>query len=156
MPVLTEPVKIAIVQALACYDTPTQVAELVKQEYGVEILRNQVGQYDPTKAGGKNMGRKLRDIFDATRAAFLQDVGEIPIAKQSYRLRVLNRLLVKVEGQGNTAVAAQLLEQAAKEVGGSFTNKRELTGKDGKPLMPSTAAELTDEQLAAIAAGRGG
>ena len=41
MAALKEPVKIFIVQALACRDTPQEVAELVKQEFNIEIDRRQ-------------------------------------------------------------------------------------------------------------------
>lgn len=144
MAILTENVKLVIVQSLACYDTPSQVAEAVKQEFGVEVSRMQVALYDPTKGTGKNLSAKLRAIFAETREKFLADVSTIPIAQQSYRLRVLQRALTKVEKQGNTAMVAQLLEQAAKESGGAFTNRRELTGKSGGPLM---TANVTSEEL---------
>lgn len=138
MAILTDNIKLVIVQALACFDTPSQVAESVKQEFGVVVTRMQVSQYDPTKTTGKKLSTKLRAVFEATREAFLADVSTIPIAQQAYRLRVLQRNLTKVEGQGNVAMVAQLLEQAAKESGGAFTNRRELTGKDGGPVQTQT------------------
>ena len=49
MATLKEPVKIFIVQSLACRDTPQEVADAVKQEFGIEIGRQQVAAYDPTK-----------------------------------------------------------------------------------------------------------
>lgn len=131
---LTEPMKLFMVQALACYDTPSQVAQAVKEEFGVVVTRQQVARYDASKATAKDLSRKLRDVFAATREKFLADVSEIPIAQQAYRLRVLQRALTKVESQGNVAMVAQVLEQAAKESGGMFTNRRELTGKGGGPL----------------------
>lgn len=148
---LTEPVKLAITQALACFDTPTQVADFVKEEFGIVITRQQASQYDATKTTGKSMSKKLRAVFEATRAAFLESTADIPIAQQSYRLRVLQRMLTKAEKQGNMAMVSQLLEQAAKESGGAFTNKRELTGKDGRPLMPQPAAPLPTDPIEAAA-----
>ncbi len=144
---LPDPVKLAITQALACFDTPTQVAEFVKDEFGIVITRQQASQYDASKTTGKSMSQKLRAVFEATRAAFLESTADIPIAQQSYRLRVLQRMLTKAEKQGNMAMVAQLLEQAAKESGGAFTNKRELTGKDGAPLqaMPTTIELVAPE-----------
>jgi phage terminase small subunit len=38
---------------------------------------------------------------------------------------------------------------------GMLKEKVELTGKDGAPLVPANPIEMTDEQLAAIAAGSG-
>lgn len=126
MAVLKDEVKAFIVQALACFDTPTQVSESVKEQFGIEVLRNHIAAYDPTKVSGKDLGTKWRTLFDETRKRFLEEVAAIPIANQAYRLRVLDRLVSKTERQGNTALTAQLLEQAAKETGGSFTNRQKV------------------------------
>jgi hypothetical protein len=144
---LPEDIKTALVQALACYDTPSQAAQAVKEEFGVLVTRAQVAKYDPTKPAGKSLGKKLREIFEATRAAFLADVSTIPIANQAYRLRLLQRAVERADAKGNAPLVAQLLEQAAREVGGAFTNRRELTGKDGKPIAMAHAT-VTKEELA--------
>lgn len=146
MAALKDHVKLAIVQALACYDTPSQAAELVKQEFGITLPRQQVALYDPTKPAGKNLSKKLADLFHATRAAFLRDTATIPVAQQAYRLRILQRNIERAESRGNAALVAALLEQAAKEVGGAFTNRRELTGKGGGPIQQAnvTAPEFTE------------
>ncbi len=148
MAALKDDVKTFIVQALACYDTPSQVVHAVKQEFGIEVPRAQVALYDPTKTAGRSLGAKLRDLFTATRKAFLDEAATIPIAQQAYRLRVLQRLQQQAESRGNAALAAQLLEQAAKEVGGAFTNRREVTGKGGGPIQQ---ANLTPAQFAETA-----
>lgn len=146
MPALAEPVKIAIVQGLACFDTPTQVVANLKDEFGLTVPRQQMAGYDPTKATGAKLSQKLRAIFEATRAQFLADIGGIPIAQQAYRLRVLQRNLERAEQRGNAALVITILEQAAKELGGAFTNRREVTGKNGQPLAMATAS-VTPEQL---------
>lgn len=146
MAALKDNVKLAIVQALACYDTPTQVAEMVKLEFGIEIQRQQVAVYDPTKAAGKKLSAKLKAIFEETRAAFLEMKTEIPIAQQAVRLRALQRELERAQSRGNSALVMQLCEQAAKEKGGVFTNKRELTGANGGPLK----SELTGAEGAPL------
>ncbi len=63
MATLKEPVKIFIVQSLACRDTPQKVAELVKQEFGVDIDRVQVATYDPTKVAGKNLSKSMSNYL---------------------------------------------------------------------------------------------
>jgi len=156
MAALTDDVKAFVVQALACFDTPTQVANAVKEEFGLEITRMQVSTYDPTKFMGRNLSKKWREIFEATRKAFLEDQASIPIANQNFRLRALNNLYQNAATRGNAALAAQLLEQAAKESGGSFTNRREMTGRDGAPLVPTKSAqEMTDDELAAYIGASG-
>lgn len=137
---LSEAEKRFIVQALACYDTPTQVVDAVKEEFGTVLDRGHVGCYDPTKAAGKDLAKKWRDLFEETRKRFRAEVAEIPIADQAYRLRQLQRMLQDAMSRKNVVLASQLLEQAAKEAGGQFTNKRhnEHTGKDGGPMEVAT------------------
>lgn len=126
MAALSDPIKLFIVQALACYDTPSQVAAAVKEQFGIEITRMQVSTYDFGKPTCRGISKKLQAVFESTRTAFLADVSTIPIAQQAYRLRVLQRNLERADGRGNSAMVAQLLEQAAKESGGAFTNKTKL------------------------------
>lgn len=128
-----------IVQALACFDAPSVVAADVKREFGIEITRQNVEVYDPNKRSAKNLAAKWKVLFEETRKAFLEDTSRIGISHRAVRLRALHRMAEKAEGMSNLALAAQLHKQAAEEVGGSFTNRRELTGKDGKDLPAQTA-----------------
>lgn len=135
MPVLKDEVKLFIVQELACYDTPSQVVESVKEMFGITIERPQIQNYDPYKAQGKGLSQKYRDIFDATRKAFLEDTGNIPIASKAFRLRALHRSYEFFVSKKNHMAANQVLEQAAKEVGDYYTNKIKLGGDADNPLL---------------------
>lgn len=149
MAALSEDVKAFIVQALACFDTPQQVADAVGQEFGLKIERMQVASYDPTKRTTRNLGKKWRELFEVTRKAFLEDQASIPIASQNFRLRALDRMYQEASKRGNLPLAAQLIEQAAKEAGGAFTNKQRLehTGKDGAPIENRTVV-VDEKQIA--------
>ncbi|EPF1298305.1 DUF2280 domain-containing protein, partial [Klebsiella michiganensis] len=133
-------IKAFIVQSVACFDTPSQVVESVLKEFGIQITRQQVEQNDPTKISGKGLAQKWVDLFNRTRDRFLNEISDIPIANKAYRLRVLQRMSTTAEGMKNLGMTAQLLEQAAKEVGDAYSNKQkvELTGKDGGPLNQVT------------------
>lgn len=124
MATLTEAAKHHIVQALACFDTPTQVCESVKEEFGIEVGRQQVAQYDPTKAAGKSVSKKWRTLFEDTRKRFREEVAEIPIASRAFRLRALGRMATQAEKTRNLALAIAMIEQAAKEVGDVYVNRR--------------------------------
>lgn len=136
-----EAAKLFVTQSLACFDSPSVVAAALKTEFGVTLSRQSIESYDPTKAAGAKIAQKWREIFDATRAAYLKDVAKIGISHMSVRLRILQRMVEKAEVQGNSALVAQLLEQAAKEVGGAYTNRREITGKDGGSIKTETRTE---------------
>lgn len=137
---LSDAQKRFIVQALACWDPPTQVAEAVRDEFGIEVPRGQVAQYDPTKVAGKSLAKKWQDLFFATRENLKASAGEIPIAHRAYRLRTLQRIATKAESMRNMAMVLQVLEQAAKEVGDAYMNRRM------EPAKPATASTQIPEQ----------
>jgi len=53
MAALRSEVKAFIVHALACFDTPSQVVEAVKKEFGVDVSRQTCEGHDPTKYAGR-------------------------------------------------------------------------------------------------------
>ncbi|HAZ77935.1 MAG TPA: hypothetical protein DCX28_16215 [Enterobacteriaceae bacterium] len=140
MAALKGEVKAFIVQSLACFDTPSQVVEAVKKEFGLTIARQQVESHDPTKANGKGLAQKWVGMFNATRDRFQNEISDIPIANKAYRLRALDRMATKTEGMKNFALASQLIEQAAKEVGDAYTNKHkfEHSGPNGGAIETVT------------------
>ena len=139
-PAMNDEIRTYIVQCVACFDTPTVVVGQVKEEFGVTVTPQAVQAYDPTKYAGKGLSKKWKALFEETRKAFLDDVAQIPIANRSSRLRTLQRLATRAEKQGNLALVAQFHKQAAEEMGNAFTNRREVTGKDGTPLPTAAPA----------------
>lgn len=146
MAALKEPVKIFIVQALACRDTPQEVAEQVLQEFGVKVDRKQCQSYDPTKAAGKNLSKKFIELFNKTRADFDAGLIDIPIAQKYYRLKQYQKHLEK--NARNTVMSLNIMKQAAQDLGGQFTNRQEITGKDGEALQ-TTVVHATQAQVEA-------
>ncbi|MBZ0381127.1 DUF2280 domain-containing protein, partial [Acinetobacter baumannii] len=108
------------------------VVEQVKQEFGVDISRSQCECYDPTKYSGRNLSKKFVKLFELTREKFDKGLIDIPIANKYYRLKQYQRQLEKTR---NVKTALKILEQAAKDIGGQFTNRQEITGKDGGPVQ---------------------
>ena len=148
MAVLKDAHKRYIVQALACWDTPSQVSEAMKDEFGLDVPRTQVAQYDPTKVAGKDLAKKWVQLFHDTRQRFREEIAEVPIADQAFRLRALGKIYDRHLSRGNVVGAAGVLEQAAKEVGGAFTNRREHTGAGGGPIEQKTVV-VDETQVAA-------
>lgn len=151
-PKLTDEARTFVVQSLAMFDAPSAVAAAVRKEFALEITPQSVEGYDPTKRAGAKLSDKWKALFEETRKTFLEDTSRIGISHRAVRLRALHRMAEKAEGQGNVGLAAQLHKQAAEEMGNAYTNKRELTGKDGDPLTPTAGlfAALTPEKRAAM------
>ena len=137
MAALQNDVKAFIVQALACFDTPSQVVEAVQKEYGISVTRQQVETHDPTKTSGKGLGKRWVTMFEDARKRFREETAEIPIANRAFRLRAMNRFVERAETMKNIGLAMQILEQAAKEVGDVYVNRNRKDEPDDEPVIPT-------------------
>lgn len=144
MAALSTEVKAFIVQSLACYETPARVIDLVKENFKVTVTRQQVSAYDPANAMAKSLSKKWVDLFNSTRTRFQTEISDIPIANKAYRLRVLDRMATRAEGMKNLALTAEIIEQAAKEVGDAYSNKQKVehTSPDGSMSPRPTTIRL--------------
>jgi hypothetical protein len=142
---LPGPVKAFIVQRLARFIMPSQVVKAVKEEFGLDVSRQRVHFYDPTTRAGRALNEELKALFFETREKAKHDLDPIPSYHKAVRLQRLDDMICTALERGNLPLAAQLLEQAAKESGGAYTNKHqhEHTGKDGKDLPAAPAAQVT-------------
>jgi hypothetical protein len=124
MQTLTDEIRTFIVKGLACFDSPTQVADAVKAHFGVEISRQHVYAYDPKAS--QRMAPRWRELHAATRQAYLREVAEIGIADKTVRLAILDRMAHHTLANNHTTRTAALLEQAAKECGGIYESRRSI------------------------------
>jgi hypothetical protein len=121
MPALTDEIREFIVKGLACFDSPSKVADAVKTTFGIEIKRQQVYGYDPRCS--KPPAERWRNLHAVTREKFLRDIAEIGVSHKAVRLQMLDRLANRCE-RNSVALALASLEQAAKECGGMYENRR--------------------------------
>lgn len=124
-----------VVRCLAEFMTPSEVAELIQEDFKIVMSRQAIEKYDPTKYAGQTLGEELKGLFWEKRKAFIADESDIDIANRSFRLKQLSMLYRMAVENGQVALAAQYLAQAAKERGGLFTNKRELKVDDKRKTL---------------------
>jgi len=146
---IPENVRLFIVERLAVFDSPKTVAEAIQAEFGLQIARQTVEKYDPTKVNGAEVGAKFREHFYRVREKFRRDLNDIPIANKAVRLRRLDRMERRFEEMGNLLAAAQLLEQAAKEVGGVYVGRGGMIATP-EPEGPREPQDLPADHLAEI------
>jgi hypothetical protein len=143
---LSKEIKLFIVQCLACYDTPSQVAESVKEEFGITLERQNVMRYDPNKQSGKTLSAELRTVFEQTREAFANESMQIPIASKIFRLRALQRQYEYFISRKNYVQARAVLDQAGKESGGYY-NAKQPEGGDGMNLLLALIQQVQGSAL---------
>lgn len=144
MATLRKEVKLFIVRSLAQFNTPEETARLVNEEYkNLNVSRQQCERYDPTKRAGKDLSEELKNEFEITRSEFLGKPESIPIANLVVRLQ---RYEDGYQSSKNIVRRLKILEQAARDMGGQYTNKQEITGAGGTPLQ-TTTVQATQEQV---------
>ena len=122
-----------IVEELACYESPSSVAAWATETFGKEVSIAQVRHYDPTRSD--KTGQQWVKLFNATRKTFNEDASRVAIAQKLWRLRELQS--IAGDAKAETSDRLKAMEQAAKEMGEAYTNKRllEHTGEDGEPVQ---------------------
>lgn len=137
-----------LIREFACFATPMEASQALKQEYGLEITPQGAQHYDVTSGAGSRAAKKWHELFEVARKAFLEEVSDsIPLAHKSVRIKELARAANTFKASKNFLAMARILEQIAKEVGNVHTNKREFTGKDGGPIRYQDVGDMTDEQI---------
>lgn len=137
--------KAFLVEALATFSTPSEARDALNGTFGLDIELDQVVFYNPRTANGARLSQKWKDLFDETRERFKRETGDIAIASKAYRLRELQKI---IEGTKSPKLKMEAMEQAAKEVGDVYTNRRV---HDGAVRIDWGA--LTDDQIDALAEG---
>lgn len=145
MAALTGPQKLAIVLALACFDSPSEVQRQLKDDFELEASLQQIRYYDPTTPqGSRELAPELRETFRRTREAFLKGREGIAIGHKVVRLRRLERLFHARRVQNSPELQLKVLEQAAKEEGEVYSNRSTVTVLR---QMARELEELSDEEL---------
>ena len=139
-----------IVRELACFASPQEASDALRDKFDIEITPQSAEHYDPNKAAGKVASSKWHELFALVREAFLDDVAKsVPFANKSVRVRELAQAAKTFKKQKNLMGMSRMLEMIAKETGGAFTNKHELTGAHGGPIRYADVSDMTDEQIEA-------
>jgi hypothetical protein len=86
---LTEEQRKYVIHRLAAFDSPSAVQEGLREEFGVEITRQCVEFYDPTKRKGARLHEKWKSLFHATRLELRKggaEIGASRVAKNAGKL----------------------------------------------------------------------
>lgn len=141
---LSDKHKAFLVKELACYATPSEVRDALEKE-GVRVTLDQVVYYDPTTKAKKKPAQKWADLFRETRAEYNRQLDDVAIASRRWRLEQLWKI---VRDTRSPKLRMEAMEQAAKEVGDVYTNRRHLA-HSGRIDWGS----LTNDQIDQLADG---
>lgn len=143
MAALNDEQKLFLLEGFAMFIPPVELREEFKAEYGIAIDRRQAHYYNAEKVDNR---QKLKDewveYFDRVREAFLEKREGIAIAHKAVRMRRLEKIADEAHSMRNYRMEMSALEQAAKEDGGAYTNRREVSGPNGGPIETKARVEV--------------
>jgi len=145
--------KAFIVRSLAQFMEPSQVVEAVKENFKIDVSRQQVECYDPTKVAGADLSQEFVDMFHEARKKYIeQPIYNIEGANDIVQLQILSDLLVNKKG--NVVMAIKLIDQMQKIVKGHYEKKIEISGPDGGPIQQETKSthQFTPDELNGLSA----
>jgi len=113
---LTDEMRAFIVTRLAWRDSPTSIANQVKEEFAITITRQTVEGYDPVKMArrGKSLAEKWITLYESTRAAIENGVAEIGMSDRLVRLARMERIFHLFMERGNLVEARNTIIEAEK------------------------------------------
>jgi hypothetical protein len=161
---LTKGLRGEIVARFANWGQPREIQSWLKAEHGVDVGLPGLSRYNFDNPLARANGTpEWVELFDELRAAAVEHIAAIPIAHRVRRLQISNDLVERMHARVASSSGAinvvlvekilQQLEYAAKEVGGFFTNRQEITGANGGPIATRDASldHMTNEDLVELA-----
>lgn len=108
-----------------------------QSEFGFEISRQTAARYNMTGirdvehavAQKRSANPDHLELHRRARAEYEASLADIPIASSVYRVKQLDKMFHDAMEKRNFRMAAGLLEQAAKESGGAYSNRRVIEGE---------------------------
>lgn len=164
---LTEAQQRWIVCRFACHGRLGEVMAEFEQEFGKPITTTTLRNYDMRNIRDAEHAKergvaKWYPVFKDAQKEYAASIANIPIADATYRLTKIDEMFALAWDRRNFKMAKDLLEQAAKETGGAFSNRRQVEGTvehnhhhEEVPIdaQRSVIAEKIGEALAAMMAG---
>lgn len=132
--VLNEEQRAWLVTAWATFKRPADIYDEFREKFGFDVKQQTAASYNCTGIRDMDHAKerglaKWLPLHNKARTEFQDAIKDIPIADATYRMQQLDKLFEHAMAKGNHNSAARYLEQAAKEAGGAFSNRRVLEGQ---------------------------
>jgi hypothetical protein len=136
-----------IVTQWAFYRNQREIMDGFNGEFGFAITVAQAQFYNLSEGLVKRTAASphLQLLFDEARKKYLTEITSIPVANAAFRLHRLQEMFEVHHANRNWKSAASILEQAAKESGGAFTNRHEVDAKSKVDMTMTDEADIPAE-----------
>ena len=138
MAILTPQQKQFVVEQLAAFGSPSEVAKGLLEQFGVTVAPHVVAAYDPTRRAGQRCPALWKQRFLEAREAMIHGTPSA-LASRSVRLQQREKMFRRAIEQEDFLLANRILDSIAREI-----------GDDTRGL--EQRFEITDEQRASMLA----
>lgn len=146
---LTDELRAYVVQRLAAFDRPGEIARALRRECGITIHPKNISAYNPTVFAGRRLAPRWKALFESTRARVLAD--DASLGDTMTRVHRLDGLARRAIQDGDLILAAQLQRQSAREIAATQLNPQG-RAQALRPTGPQAGRPLSDaERLRALA-----
>ena len=97
-------------------NTPNRVLEELSNPSSTTRTAGRQTSAPKTKAAGKNLSKKYKDLFHKTREDFKKNVYDIPLANKAYRLKELQKIYE--DWKNNRLMKQGVIKQVREEMQG--------------------------------------
>lgn len=152
---LTTKLRAEVVARFAQWEGSSQIRRWLREEHGIQVQPSALTVYNFDNPESRRTGTpRWVELFDEVRAAARTELADIPTAHKAVRMRIRDREIMRIarSERVNVTQLNELLEAQAKEDGGMFTNRRELTGAAGGPIQTEDVGLSDAERADRIAA----
>ena len=118
-------------RALASRERSTDILAFLEENFKVTVDRKALSHYDPRL--NPKLDDDLKSLYERTAAEFWDKKHFEALNSLNFRQR-LRQELYEASGR-NLKLKLEILDAAAKDEGGLFSNRREVTGADGAPVV---------------------
>ncbi|MGZ9103493.1 MAG: DUF2280 domain-containing protein, partial [Rhodoplanes sp.] len=114
---LTEQQKIYVTKRLAAYDALPAIVRGLQDEFGVTVSCPAVLHYDPARPGSRCLAQRWKDLFWQTRKAHIARIAGVGDTGKPARIRRRQAMMHEAWAAGRHAVANDILNSVAKDIG---------------------------------------
>jgi hypothetical protein len=114
---LTDKQKTYLVTRLAADDAPAEIADGLKEEFGVDITPRSVARYHPGMARGHKLSAPLQALFWEARKSYILTNDEILSMDILMRIGLQERVVLEAWAARQYRIANDILDAIAGECG---------------------------------------
>lgn len=112
--------KVLIVSSLAENATPTEVQDLLRKHFGLDVSLGQISYYNPEIGSSTQLSKDWRTLYFQKKEAYRKELSTHPTTNKAFRIGLLEKGVMKHMRAGEYILMAKLLDQIAKEMGGHY------------------------------------